>query len=128
MNVLLIDSEGEPLADLARKLCPSHPDSVFWMVEAMESWFHADADALSGFYGRDFNRNALRRNRNVELIPKRDLEAGLSAATRHTDKRDYYRNKTLHGPALLALIDPQRVRAAAPNCKRLLEAIAASFD
>lgn len=126
-NILLKDSEGPAAASAASSLCKqqgldqSHAASIFWMVEMMESWFHADKEALAKFYGDGFNRNALKANPKVEQIPKKDLEDGLRAATTGTQKRAYH--KTAHGPALLALINRDRVRQAAPNCDRLFQAV-----
>ena len=103
----------------------SHAESIFWMVEMMESWFHADKDALERFYGSGpkFRRNALSANPNVEQISKKDLKNGLSEATKGTSKGDYYDHKTSHGPKLLELIKPELVRKAAPHCQKLFQAV-----
>lgn len=93
----------------------------------MESWFHADKAALETFYGPGFNRKALKPNPNVEEIAKADLVEGLSNATKKTGAGDYFDNKTSHGPRLLAKIDPELVRRAAPNCKRLFDAVLAEL-
>src|SRR2546426_4322246 len=51
-NILLKDSEGPDVGNLSALLCQqngwsqSHLNSIFWMVEMMESWFHADKEAL----------------------------------------------------------------------------------
>jgi hypothetical protein len=112
---LLKDSEG-PL--------PANSDkSVFWMVEMMESWFYADKDKLAEFYGPGFQRSSLKANPKVEEIPKRDLVNGLKAATGNTNKGAYH--KTAHAPKLLERIRPELVRAAAPNCERLFDAVMA---
>ena len=129
--ILLKDSEGPDSGNLSVSLCnqngwnPSQADSIFWMVEMMESWFHADKDAIESFYGAGFNRNALKANPKVEQIPKKDLEDGLRAATKNTGKGDYFDNKTLHGQKLLELIDPSLVQRAAPNCRKLFRAVLA---
>jgi len=115
-NILLIDSDG-PNFD-------NRDDSVFWIVQMMEAWFYADKDKLEEFYGRDFRRDALKANPNVEEIAKADLISGLKAAT---GKHNYFDNKTSHGPALLALIRPEKVRKAAPNCDRLFTAVLAKL-
>ena len=87
-NILLKDSEGPDARDLSASLCrqnewsQSHAESIFWMVEMMESWFHADKDALKQLYGSEFRKNSLKANPNVEQISKKDLKDGLSAATR----------------------------------------------
>jgi hypothetical protein len=89
-NVLLVDSEGPDTGTLGKKLCEAqgwpetHSDSIFWMVEMMESWFHADRDALEKFYGQQFRRSALKANR-------------------------------------------EKVRKAAPNCKRLFTEVLAKL-
>jgi len=112
-NILLRDSEGP-------QNMPA-PDSIFWMVEMMESWFHADKDALENYYKSGFRKDALRGNPNVEEIPKQDLIEGLKAATKDTTKGKYH--KTKHAPALLQSIKPALVRKAAPNCERLFRVV-----
>jgi hypothetical protein len=130
-NILLKDREGPDNGDLSIGLCAeqgwdkSLADSIFWMVEMMESWFHADKEALATFYGKNFQPGSLKPNRNVEEIPKKDLKSGLKAATRKTLKGDYFDNKTSHGPKLLEAIDPAKVRKAAPNCEKLFRAVLA---
>jgi len=114
-NILLKDSEGP--------LPANRDDSIFWMVEMMESWFHADKDKLAEFYGPEFQRSSLAANPKVEEIPKRDLVSGLKAAAKPTKKRTYH--KTAHAPKLLERIRPDLVRAAAPNCERLFQAVPA---
>jgi hypothetical protein len=132
-NILLIDSEGPPGDDPSGSLCQekgwdkSHADSIFWMVEMMEAWFHADKDALEQFYGPGFRRGSLKANPKVEQISKKDLKDGLSAATKNSRKGDYYDNKTTHGPKLLASISADRVQTAAPNCQRLFRTVLAGL-
>jgi hypothetical protein len=54
-NILLTDSDGQTYS--ATERCKqngwdqAHAASIFWMVEMMESWFHADKDAVESFYG-----------------------------------------------------------------------------
>lgn len=132
-NILLKDSEGPDSGTLSASLCeqngwgPSHEESIFWMVEMMESWFHADKDTLERFYGPGFKKNALKANPNVERISKKDLKDGLSAATKGTRKGDYYDNKTSHGPKLLASIKPELVREAAHHCQKLFQVVLAKL-
>jgi hypothetical protein len=126
-NLLLIDSERPLAAYRSAEECArngwdkSYADSIFWMVEAMESWFHADKDAVESYYRDGFNRKALVANPLVEKIPKKDLLDGLKEATRHTQKGKYH--KTAHAPKMLAAIDRDKVRKAAPNCDRLFDAL-----
>jgi|ERR1700691_994270 len=116
-NILLRDSEGPLNQDRPQ----SQAGSIFWMVETMESWFHADKDALAQYYKSGFRKEALSANPKVEEIPKQDLIDGLKAATRDTKKGKYH--KTKHAPVLLQSIEPSPVRRAAPNCDRLFKAV-----
>jgi Domain of unknown function (DUF4276) len=118
-SILLRDSEGP----LRRNIAVPHAGRVFWMVEMMGAWFHAAPSALAEFYGARFQKSALKAVPNVERIAKKDLEKRLGAATSKTAKGNYFRNKTTHGPQLLALIDLTLVRKAAPNCERLFQAV-----
>jgi hypothetical protein len=126
-NILLRDSEGPWNANLPASPCgkqswpPLQADSIFWVVEVMESWFHADKDALEAYYKTGFRRSVLAANPNVEEVPKRDLIAGLNDATKDTTKGKYH--KTKHAPALLQSIRPALVRKAAPNCERLFQVV-----
>jgi hypothetical protein len=122
-SILLMDSDGPVDRERLTRLGLSRParDSVFWMVQVMESWFLADKDALARFYGPRFLPKALPQNPQVEKIPKADALRGLKDATRRSSKGPYH--KTQHAPALLALIDPARVRQAAPHCKRLFDGV-----
>jgi hypothetical protein len=114
-NILLRDSEGPWNQNLHAS------DSIFWMVEMMESWFHADKDALEAYYKSGFRKAALKANPNFEEISKQDLIDGLKAATKDTTKGKYH--KTRHAPALLQSINPALVRKAAPHCERLFKAV-----
>jgi Domain of unknown function (DUF4276) len=133
-NILLVDSDAPHRGGLAESLClqygwdKSHRGSIFWMVQMMESWFHADKDALENFYGSSFEKKFLKPNPKVEEIPKADLVKGLRKATKDTPKGDYFANKTLHGQKLLSVIDPNKVQKAAPNCKRLFAAVIAKLN
>jgi len=120
LNLLLLD-RGDPRSAAEDAQLQEHQDSVFWMVQIMEAWFLADADALEKYYGRDFNKKVLKSNPNVEDIPKRDVLQCLAEATRKTQKETYH--KTKHAPHILERIDPAKVRKAAPGCERLFLAL-----
>ena len=119
LNVLLIDSEGPFHERLFEEKCqtqgiaPGHKKKVFWMVQCMESWFLADHAALQECFGRDLRESALRGNPRIEEIPKADVLGRLKAAT----QGKYH--KTRHAPALLKMIDSERVKQASEQCRRL---------
>lgn len=121
-NVLLLDSDepvNGPVTNLLRKKglegCDS--DSIFWMVQIMEAWFLADADALKKLFKDKLNEAALRGNPKVEEIPKNDVLDRLERAT----NGEYH--KVRHGTQLLELIAPSKIRRAAPNCERMFSVI-----
>lgn len=88
------------------------------MVECMEAWLLADRACLARFYGQGFHPSALPGREKVEEIPKVDVLQGIEAATRHTKRKGTY-EKVRHGFRLLAMIDPEMVREAAPHAARL---------
>ncbi len=124
-NMLLLDSD-EALEDSQVELLQKKglegcdPDSVFWMVQLMESWFLADVDALRTHYDGGFQESALEGNPRVEQIRKLDVLSKLENATRRTTAGKYQKN---HAFKLLGLIDPAKVRRAAPHCDRMFSLI-----
>ena len=92
------------------------------MVQVMESWFLADWDAVSIFFGQGFKNNA-KPTQAVEKISKKDVYEALSKATRDCKTKAEY-GKGSHSFKLLALISPDRVTDASPWAKRFIEEIA----
>ena len=90
------------------------------MVQAMESWFLADQEALKSFYGRGFRERSLPRNQRIEQVRIQDVERGLKNATRESNKGEYYKNKGKHSFAILAELDPAEVRRKSPYADRFL--------
>lgn len=96
-------------------------DNAHLMVQCMEAWFLADPDALALYFGRGFNARALPKRSNIEETPMVDIEASLRNATQRSSKGRY--NKGRHSFDVLARLDPQKVLAAAPHAKRLIEVL-----
>lgn len=122
--VLLVDAEGpvssSPSAHLRgrdgwRIALPE--EHLHLMVQMMEAWFLADPEALGKYYGNRFNAKAIGQVRDVEAIPKADVQTRLVKATKDTLGGKYH--KTRHGPAVLERINPQRVRERSTHCQRL---------
>ncbi len=64
---------------------------VFLMVQAMESWFLADREALANFYDGGFLANSLPGSpKNVEAVLKDDLEPKLKHASEPTKTKGEY--------------------------------------
>ena len=131
-HILLVDSEGPVNAQLTswahlrnqdgwEKPKTAREDQAHLMVQCMESWFLADRQALTGFYGKGFLATSLPRQENVEKILKRDVERALCQATQGTQKRSYH--KTRHGFDLLAKINPEKLRGASKRARRLFEVL-----
>ncbi len=117
-NVLLLDSEDPLEAEVRKRSLEScDTESIFWMVRVMESWFLADLDALE-----TYNGNRVHGNPSVEEIPKEDVLQRL----KRVSNGKYHKVK--HGAKLLELIDPSKVRKAAPNCERMFRVILAKLS
>jgi hypothetical protein len=132
--LLLVDAEG-PVGGTEREhlaaqdrwdLTFAHDDSIHLMTQLMESWFIADPAALARFYGQGFAAASIPKRKNVEEIPKTDVEKALKDATRNTKPGPYH--KTRHAPKILENLDPATVRARAQRCERLLQYLAATAD
>ena len=131
--VLLVDSEDPvatgsgPWAHLKNRDQWDRPagaadDNAHLMAQCMEAWFFADKDSLAKYFGAGFNRKALSGQKDIENIPKADLENHLQAATRRCKPKGEYR-KGRHSFAVLAALDPAKVTAAAPHAKRLVNTL-----
>jgi hypothetical protein len=91
---LWVDSE-EPLEDLEaawKHLQPrdqwSRPEGakdeqVLFMTTCMETWFVADRTALSAHFGSELQDSALPPLNDLESRPRRDVQKGLTHATRN---------------------------------------------
>ena len=129
--ILLVDSEdgvaAGPWAHLKRrdnwhKPAAATDDNAHLMAQCMESWFLADQDQLAAFFGDGFNRGALPKRLAVEEIPKQDVLNGLQAATRNCGKKGEY-HKGRHAFKILSCLDPEKVTAASPHARRLVETL-----
>ena len=129
--LLLVDAEGpvttqEAWPHLKTNDNWDHPatatdDQCHLMVQVMESWFLADADALASFYGQDFNRGPLPANRNIEQVPKQDALVGLDQAARNTRKGGYKKGPDSYD--ILAKLNPAKVRGMSPFGERFIQAL-----
>ncbi len=102
-------------------------DQVHLMVQCMEAWFLADKDCLAAYYGNDFNQNALPAREDIENIAKNDILNGLKNATRSRVPKGEY-GKGQHSFDILARIDPDKVIAASPYAKRLVDTLKAKVS
>lgn len=136
--MLLVDAEGPLPADSGPRQHLQSPsrdgwdmqfadeDTIHLMVQSMETWIAADPDALSTYYGQNFNRNALPKRENLEMEPKADVARALNQATEHTTKRRY--KKIKHASDLLKRIHVEKVKDRCPHCARLFDVIGRMID
>lgn len=128
---LLVDAESsvetqhkdEPWSHLKKKDDWDMPNKAserqaHLMVQVMESWFLADKETLTKFFGQKFNGNALPKQTKVEEVSKKDIYDGLKSATSATQKGKY--GKGAHSFSILENIDPKKIIKASPWAKRLL--------
>ena len=94
-------------------------DQCHLMVQAMESWFLADKDALQSFYRQGFRSQDLPQDLAIENIPKLEVFNGLSRATRNTKR---YKKGT-DSFEILEKLDPQKVRNASDYADRFICAL-----
>lgn len=130
VNILLVDSETDiqlhnfdndqdskvRVAHLTQQgwdLSKAKAVAVHLMVQCMEAWIVSDADALEGFYGQKFVRNALPARTNLEQESKQDIFNKLEKATRNTQKGEY--GKIKHASLLLQKIDRAKVEQRCPR-------------
>ena len=130
--VLLVDSE-KPVADgdsswthLKRYDNWDGPadeldKNAHLMVQCMEAWFLADRDALASYFGNCFNQCSLPRREDIENVPKSDVEQGLKKATWQCKKKRY--DKGSHSFGILAKLSPEKVAAASPYARRLIDTL-----
>ena len=132
--VLLVDAEG-PVNGARRSHLESRDgwdmdfadeDTINLMVQTMETWIVADPDALSMYYGENFNGNVLPRRENLEEVAKADIARVLDRATERTRKGMYHKIK--HASELLKRIDVERVKQRCPHCARLFNVLGRMID
>jgi len=125
INILLVDSEGPANGSASTflksrdswDLAFANDDQIHLMVQVMETWLLADEDALAKYYGQYFASNALPKGLDLETVPKSTVASSLNKATVRTSKGQYH--KIRHASALLAEVDPKRVRQRCSHCDRL---------
>lgn len=130
--VLLVDSENPVAAgnrpwrhlegrDGWARPSDATEDQAHLMVQCMEAWFLADADALVAYFGPDFKPRALPGTREIETVEKVDVLRGLRNATRQCNKGTY--GKGRHSFDILEQLDPAKVFAVSPHANRLIETL-----
>ena len=99
---------------------------VHLMVQTMEAWIVADADALRRYYCKGFNAGVLPKAVDLESVAKREVEDCLRRATERTGKGRYQKIK--HASDLLQRVDAEKVQARCRHCRRLFHELGRMID
>jgi hypothetical protein len=128
--ILLVDSE-RPIRSEHREQPWSHlatapdgwqrpsgatDDHAHLMVQCMESWFLADRDCLTRYFGPGLQAGSLPGGSDVEQVEKARVIEGLCNATRNCRKRTYHKGR--HSFEILEQLDPARVKQASAHARR----------
>ena len=132
--LLLVDAEGPvatgPCEHLRARdgwdMTAVDVQSVHLMVQTMEAWIVADADALNRYYGRSFSARLLPRAADLESVAKSEVEGSLRRATERTGKGRYH--KIRHASDLLQRVDAEMVKARCRHCRRLFDELGRMID
>jgi len=89
-SMLLVDSEGPvnqpPRTHLKQrdgwKLTGVSEDSIHLMIQVMEAWVVADAEAVEAYYGQHCRKNALPQAHDLEGVEKERIHEALSTRQR----------------------------------------------
>lgn len=122
---LLVDSEG-PVVDASPSgrvahlagrdgwdLAAAPAASVHLMIQCMEAWLVADAEALAAVYGKGFHARSLPSRRDLDDEPKAKVLASLDRATKRTARAGY--GKIRDASAVLGNLSPATVSARCPS-------------
>lgn len=127
--LLLVDSEGpvtlgtgpwshvrDRRGDQWQQPPGATDDQLHFMVQTMETWIIADADALVREYGPRVDPGAL-PSTNLEGVPKQDVLQKLARSLRNTGK-EYTK---AGGWLLIGHVNLQRLEAACPHAGRFFQ-------
>ncbi len=132
--LLLVDAEGPvakgPCEHLQARdgwdMTAVDPQSIHLMVQTMEAWIVADGDAVSRYYGQNFNARLLPKAVDLESVAKREVEDCLRRATERTGKGRYHKIK--HASDLPQRVDAEKVQARCRHCRRLFDELGRMID
>jgi hypothetical protein len=123
-SILLIDldaDEGRRQSDLQKYGLAEHHETVFYMIQEMESWFLSQPDILDKYYGLTINRRKVSeklKNKKVSEIqnPKEELKD----LTKSLNNGEQY-HEIKHAVELLERLDASKLENDFPDFKRLIE-------
>ena len=128
ISLLLVDSEGPVRTSVTQHLRVDYKDEIpgeerqyHLMVQTMESWFVADAEALQRYFGPNATIRNLPLQGSVEDIPKERLYTLLHEVAKSGGRAGY--RKGTDQAELLLLIDPDKVAERSPHFHRFRQTL-----
>lgn len=125
---LLVDADGPvmgtPAKHIEAKLNSAHApaqarNNIFLMVQCMESWLIADANALASCFGNKLRPRALPQNPDIELVARRDVASALDDAVKGTPAGQY--RKVRDAIKILEKLSPEAVAKRSKHARMLHE-------
>lgn len=110
-----LDNSSEYIeSDLRKYGLEKKRETVFYMIQEMESWFLSQPTILDMFYKEDISKHIPKKP--AETISEPDKE--LQNLTKNSRKGKYH--KVRHGAQLLQMLDADRLYAESEEFKRLV--------
>lgn len=95
------------------------------MVQSMEAWIACDDSALASFFGTGWQPGAVPKAKNIEGVPRGEVLDKLRHASRNCTKQY---TKGAVSFELLAMLDPQAIRARSAWADRFFATITANRE
>jgi len=125
-SYLLVDldeKENYRIEDLKNNSLTEHHESVFFMIQEMESWFLSQPDILNKYYGKTVTgkemSDVLTKKNATEISEPKDE---MKKITRNLNKGEKY-HQISHAVELLERLDADKLEQDFPDFKRLIETL-----
>ncbi|NMH24902.1 DUF4276 family protein [Flavobacterium solisilvae] len=110
--------EGHRENDLEKYNLIEKKDSVFYMIQEMESWFISQPDILDKFYGEPISTKLAKKQATLFSEPDKELQR----LTKSNKKRGQY-HKVNHGTLLLKMLDANKLYNEFSDFKKLIDSL-----
>jgi Domain of unknown function (DUF4276) len=121
--MLLVDLDGpeeEKEQDMKENGLHSKKETVFYMVQEMETWFLSQPDMLDSFFGVDHKGKKVSDKLSKRKVTDiSDPKAELKNATKDSKRGEYHEIK--HGVELLKLLDAKQLEGSFVDFSNLIE-------
>ena len=94
-------------------------EQAFLMVQVMETWFLADKEMLTAYFGAGFAEKHLHAWPSLEDVPKQTVYDALEKATARCKQKAYAKGRVCF--EILERLDPLKIEKACPHARVLLD-------